>query len=75
MSGITEDKHRGYIGFGIFLVALGGVLDGRGDMVSAVAIMVGGAVLMWLFREEDKEGEKENGAADHSGSSLVDKLH
>lgn len=45
-----------YIGFFIImtgLAAMGGALDGKGDMVCAVAMIIEGAWLMWLFREEE----------------------
>lgn len=64
-----------YIGFFLImagLAAAGGALDGKGDIVCAVAMTIEGAWLMWLFREEDEDGEeKEDSHA--SGGGPVDK--
>lgn len=65
-----------YIGFLLIMVglaAVGGAIDGKGDIVCAVAMVIEGAWMMWLFREEDEESEEENGTADLSSSSPVDK--
>ena len=76
MSGITEDKHMAYIGFLLIMLGLaaaGGAIDRGDSLIGAIVMTAAGAVLMWLDREEDEESEKENGAADFSGSSPVDK--
>ena len=55
-----------YIGFYLIMIGLaatGEAIDGRGDIVCAVAMTVGGAWLMWLFREEE-DGEEENYSAE-----------
>lgn len=64
-----------YIGFLLImagLAAAGGALDGKGDIVCAVAMTMEGAWLMWLFRETD-EDSGENGDGPVSGGSLVDR--
>ena len=72
MSGITEDKLMAYIGFLLIMIGLaatGEAIDGRGDIVCAVAMTVGGAWLMWLNREEDEDSEEDNGSVDLNSSS------
>lgn len=67
MSGITEDKHMAYIGFLLIMLGLaaaGEAIDRGDSLIESVVMTAAGAVLMWTFREEDEEGEKENGAAD-----------
>ncbi len=64
-----------YIGFFLImagLAAVGGALDGKGDIVCAVAMTMEGAALMWIFRETD-EDSGENGDGPVSGGSLVDR--
>lgn len=67
-----------YIGFYLFMIGLaaaGGALD-RGDSLSGAIVMTAaGAVLMWLFREDSGDEEKEeDGGADSDGVAPVDKL-
>lgn len=65
-----------YIGFVLLMIGLaatGAAIDGRGDIVVAVAMMIGGAWLMWLFREEDEDGEEEDDGAACCGGTAVDK--
>ena len=65
-----------YIGFLLIMIGLaatGEAIDGRGDIVCAVAMTVGGAWLMWLNREEDEDSEEDNGSVDLNSSSPVDK--
>lgn len=65
-----------YIGFLLIMLGLaaaGGAIDRGDSLIGAVAMTGAGAILMWLFREEDEDSEEENGAADLSGSSPVDK--
>lgn len=67
-----------YIGFYLFMIGLaaaGGALD-RGDSLSGAIVMTAaGAVLMWLFREDIGDEEKEeDGGADSGGGVPVDKL-
>ena len=65
-----------YIGFLFIMLGLaaaGGAIDRGDSLIGAVTMTAAGALLMWLFREEDEDSEKENGAADLSGSSPVDK--
>lgn len=65
-----------YIGFLFIMIGLaatGGALDGRGDIVCAVAMTIEGAWLMRLFREEDEDGEEKDGSPAPCGGSPVDK--
>ena len=76
MSGITEDKHMAYIGFLLIMLGLaaaGGAIDRGDSLIGAMVMTAAGAVMMWLFREEDEDSEKENGDAALSGSSPMDK--
>lgn len=76
MSGITEDKLMAYIGFLLIMLGLaaaGGAIDKGDGLIGAVAMTAAGAILMWLFREEDEDSEEENGTTDISSSSPVDK--
>lgn len=65
-----------YIGFLLVMIGLaaaGGAIDRGESLIGAVAMTAAGAVLMWLDREEDEDGEEENNGADLGGSSHVDK--
>lgn len=65
-----------YIGFLLIMLGLaaaGGAIDKGDSLIGAVALTAAGAIIMWLFREEDEDSVEENGAADLSGSSPVDK--
>lgn len=76
MSGITEDKHMAYIGFLLIMLGLaaaGGAIDRGESLIGAMVMTAAGAVLMWIFREEDEDSEEDNDGADLSGSSPVDK--
>ena len=76
MSGIAEDKHMAYIGFLLIMLGLaaaGGAIDRGDSLIGAMVMTAAGAVLMWLDREEDEDGEEENNGADLSGSGPVDK--
>lgn len=76
MSGITEDKHMAYIGFLLIMLGLaaaGGAIDRGDSLIGAIVMTAAGAVLMWLDREEDEDGEEESNGADLGGSSPVDK--
>lgn len=49
-----------YIGFFLImagLAAAGGAIDAGTGFVTAMAMLFAGAELMWLFREEDEDGE------------------
>ena len=64
-----------YIGFlfvMIGLAATGGALDGKGDIVCAVAMTIEGAWLMRLFREEDEDGEEKDGRTACEGAGGTD---
>lgn len=65
-----------YIGFLIIMLGLaaaGGAIDRGDSLLGAIAMTAAGAWLMWLFREEDKDSEKEDYGSDHGGGSVVDK--
>ena len=65
-----------YIGFLLIMLGLaaaGGAIDRGDNLIGAMALTAAGAILMWLFREEDEDSEEENGAADLGGSNPVDK--
>lgn len=66
-----------YIGFYLVmagLAAAGGALDHGTGMATAIAMTAAGAVLMWLFREEDEsEDEEEDNGVVSRGGSHVDK--
>lgn len=65
-----------YIGFLLImtgLAAAGGAIDKGDSLIGAVAMTAAGAVLMWLYREEDEDGEKEGDGAASCGSCPVDK--
>ena len=65
-----------YIGFLLIMLGLaaaGGAIDRGDSLIGAMVMTAAGAVLMWLDREEDEESEEENGTADLSSSSPVDK--
>lgn len=64
--------HIGFLFIMAGLAATGGAIEGKGDMVCAVAMIIEGAWLMWLFREED-DGEKEDDSDAPCGGSSVDK--
>lgn len=64
-----------YIGFFLImagLAATGAALDGKGDIVCGVAMTIGGAWMMWLFREEDEDGEEKDDSP-VPGGGTVDK--
>lgn len=64
-----------YIGFYLTMIGLaaaGEALEIGSSLIGAIAMTVGGAALMWLYREEgDSEGESDS--ADSGGSCSVDK--
>lgn len=65
-----------YIGFLLIMIGLaatGAALDGKGDIVCGVAMTIGGAWMMWLFREEDEDGEEKDDGPDACGGGTVDK--
>lgn len=65
-----------YIGFLLItlgLAAAGGAIDRGDSLIGAMAMTAAGAIIMWLFREEDEDSVEENGGADLSGSSPVDR--
>ncbi len=55
------------------IAAAGGAIDKGDSLIGAMAMTAAGAVLMWLYREEDGDGEKEDDGAASGGSSPVDK--
>ncbi len=55
------------------LAAAGGAIDRGDSLLGAMAMTAAGAVLMKIFREEDKDGEEEDNGSDPCGSVFVDK--
>lgn len=65
-----------YIGFLLIMLGLaaaGGAIDRGDSLLGAVAMTAAGAVLMRLYREEDKDGEEEDNGSDPGSGAAVDK--
>lgn len=65
-----------YIGFLLIMLGLaaaGGAIDRGDSLIGAIAMTAAGAVLMKIFREEDKDSEKEDPCSDPGGGPAVDK--
>ena len=53
------------------IAAAGGAIDAGTGFVSAMAMLLAGAVLMWFFREEeDKDGEEKDDCPDFGGGPV-----
>lgn len=65
-----------YIGFLFIMVGFataGGAIDRGDSLLGAIAMTAAGAVLMKIFREEDKDSEEKESCHDPDGGSAVDK--
>lgn len=55
------------------IAAAGGAIDVGTSFVSAMAMTFAGAALMWLFREDDEDGEEKDDSPVPCGGGTVDK--
>lgn len=65
-----------YIGFLLIMLGLaaaGGAIDQGSSLTGAIVMTAIGAALMWIYREEDKDGEEEDDGPAPCGGAPVDK--